>query len=237
MCADPGTLFAIATAASGALSSIASYSAEQSQYAAQMQAYRASEQAYAQQVKFNQEAANRAYTQEQLKLKGEYDKAAQQAKELMVSSLQSQGTILASGRTGQSIGALVGDAQRVYGTNMGNLAANLAYTNLGYGIAQENTFINAQSAMNSAAANRMVKPTKPGAMGLVLGLAQAAVSGYGAAMGAKAPAAGSGGGGGTMSVYNYQPSAGFNMPTGTGFNYSGGISNPSLPGNPYTYKR
>jgi hypothetical protein len=237
MCADPGTLFAIATAASSALSSIASYSAEQSQYAAQMQAYRASEQAYAQQVRFNQEAANRAYMQEQQKLKGEYDKASQQAKELMVSSLQSQGTVLASGRTGQSIGALVGDAQRVYGTNIANLATNLAYTNQAFGIAQENTFINAQSAMNSAAANRMVKPTKPGAGGLALGLAGAALSGYGAAMGAKAPAAGNGGGGGNMSVYNYQPSAGFNFPTGTGLNYTGGSSSPSLPGNPYTYKR
>ena len=30
---------------------------------------------------------------------------------------------------------------------------------------------------------------------------------------------------------------GFNFPSGTGFNYSGGTAPPSLPGNPYTYKR
>ena len=159
-----------------------------------MQAYRASEQAYAQQVKFNQEAANRAYTQEQLKLKGEYDKAAQQAKQLMVQSLQSQGTVLASGRTGQSIGALVGDAQRVYGTNIANLASNLSYTNQEFGLAQENTFINAQSAMNSAAANRMIQPTKPGAGGLVLGLAGSVLGGVGAGVSAMPPAAGAGAG-------------------------------------------
>jgi hypothetical protein len=185
-------IMGVTSAASGALSSIGSYSAERAQYGAQMQAYRASEQAYAQQVKFNQEAANRAYTQEQLKLKGEYDKAAQQAKQLMVQSLQSQGTVLASGRTGQSIGALVGDAQRVYGTNIANLASNLSYTNQEFGLAQENTFINAQSAMNSAAANRMIQPTKPGAGGLVLGLASSVLGGIGAGVSAMPPAAGAG---------------------------------------------
>lgn len=192
--------FAIAQAAVGAVSSIASYSAQQAEYQGQMQAYRASQNAYAQQVKFNQEAANRAYMQEQQKLKGDYDKAAQDAKALMVKSLQEQGTILASGRTGQSIGALVGDAQRVYDTNMANLATNLTYSNMEYGIAQENTFINTQSAMNSAAANRMVQPTKPGAGGLILGLAGAALSGAGTYMGGLAPAAGSGGAGGGTSA-------------------------------------
>lgn len=206
---------AIATFATGALSSIAQYSQEQGQYQSQMQAYRASERNYAQQVEYNKQAADRAYQTEQLKLKGDYDKASQDAQALMVKSLQSQGTILASGRTGQSMGALVGDAQRQYGFDMANLASNLSYRNVEYGLATENIFGEAQSAMNVAASNRMLQPSKPGAAGLVLGLAGSVASGVGTFASLKAPNAGGGGGGGNTA--KTAPPSG-----GSGGGWSGG---------------
>ena len=100
------------TFVSGALSSIASYSQEQQAYSAQMSAYRRSEEAYKQQLQLNADAANRAYTSEQQKLQGEFMKASQEAQSRLSQSLQAQGTVLASGRSGQSIGLLMSDAER-----------------------------------------------------------------------------------------------------------------------------
>ena len=104
MC-TPALAIGIATGVMGAVQSIAGYSAEQ-------QAARESERAYQEQRTLNAEAANRSYQQSQAQLKGEYDKASQKAEELLVQRLQAQGTTLAAGRAGQSVGGLLTDAQR-----------------------------------------------------------------------------------------------------------------------------
>ena len=77
----------IASFGMGTLSSIASYQS-------QSQAATASEQAYQQQRDLNQQAANRAYQQQQLKFKGELDQASQKAEQLLTQRLQAQGSII-----------------------------------------------------------------------------------------------------------------------------------------------
>lgn len=172
----------IATGLMSAVQSVASFQA-------QSQAAKASERAYQQQRNFNQEAANRGYQQQQLKLKGEFDQASQKAEQLLVQRLQSQGTTLAAGRTGQSIGGLLADAERVEGKDLGALGMNLAYAQQDYFFGMENIYNQQYNANIGAASQRVAKPSTGG---LVLGLAGAALSGVSAGMALKAPAAGGG---------------------------------------------
>jgi hypothetical protein len=149
-------------------------------------------EAYQEQRNLNQEAANRAYQQTQLKMKGEMEKASQQAEQGLVRRLQAQGTTLAAGRTGQSIGGLLADAERVEGKDLGALGMNLAYAQQDYFFGMENIYNQQKTANIQAASQRTAKPS---AGGLVLGLAGSVVSGAQTAMALKAPAAGGGGGG------------------------------------------
>jgi hypothetical protein len=166
----------------GAVQSIAGYQA-------QSQAARASEQAYQQQRTLNQEAANRAYQQTQLKMKGEMDKASQQAEQGLVRRLQAQGSTLAAGRSGQSIGGLLADAERVEGRDLGILGMNLAYAQQDYFFGMEDINRQQTSANIQAASQRQAKPS---AGGLALGLAGSALSGVSAFQSLKAPSAGGG---------------------------------------------
>ena len=177
------------TFVSGALSSIASYSQEQQAYSAQMSAYQRSEQAYKQQLQLNADAANRAYTSEQQKLQGEFMKASQEAQNRLSQSLQAQGTVLASGRSGQSIGLLMSDAEREYGRDLANIAQNLTFARQDYFTGAEGIYQQQKSANNVAASNRMLKPTAPSSIGLVTGLAGAALGGISTYSSLKAPAA------------------------------------------------
>lgn len=176
MC-TPALAVGIATGLMGAVQSIASYQT-QSQTAA------ASEQAYQQQREFNQQAANRGYQQQQLKFKGEFDQATQKAEELLTKRLQAQGNIMASGRTGQSIGGLLTDAQRVEGRDLGTIGLNLAYAQQNYGFGMEDIYQQQKTGNVQAASQRT---SQPSVGGLVLGLGQAGLSGYGAYNSLKAP--------------------------------------------------
>jgi hypothetical protein len=158
-------------------------------YQAQSQAASASERAYQQQRNLNQEAANRAYQQQQLKMKGEMDKASQQAEQGLVRRLQAQGTTLSAGRTGQSIGGLLADAERVEGKDLGTLGMNLAYAQQDYFFGMESIYNQQKNADISAASQRLAKPS---AGGLALGLAGSALSGVSAFQSLKAPSAGGG---------------------------------------------
>ena len=169
----------VASFAMGAISSIAGYQS-QSQVAA------ASEQAYQQQRDLNQQAANRGYQQQQLKFKGEFDQATQKAEGLLTKRLQAQGNIMASGRTGQSVGALLTDAQRVEGRDLGTLGLNLAYAQQDYEFGMENIFQQQQAGNVSAASQRLAAPSVGG---LVLGLGEAGLAGYGTYKANKAPKA------------------------------------------------
>ena len=165
----------VATGLMSAVQSIAGYQAES-------QAARASERAYQEQRNLNAEAANRAYQQQQLKMKGEMDKASQQAEQGLVRRLQAQGTTLAAGRTGQSIGGLLADAERIEGKDLGALGMNLAYAQQDYFFGMENIYQQQKAADIQAASQRVGKPS---GAGLALGLAGATLSGVSAYADAK----------------------------------------------------
>ena len=179
MC-NPAIAIGVATGLMGAVQSIAGYQA-------QSQAARASERAYQQQRTLNQEAANRAYQQTQLKMKGEMEKASQAAEQGLVRRLQAQGSTLAAGRAGQGVTGLLADAERVEGRDLGSLGMNLAYAQQDYFFGMENIYQQQTSANITAASQRQAKPS---AGGLALGLAGNVLSGVSAGMALKAPAAG-----------------------------------------------
>lgn len=181
MC-TPAIAIGIATGLMSAVQSIAGYQA-------QSQAAAASQRAYIEQRNLNQEAANRAYQQQQLKMKGELEKASQQAEQGLVRRLQTQGATLAAGRSGQSIGGLLADAERVEGKDLGALGMNLAYAQQDYFFGMESIY-NQQKSANIAAASQRI--AKPSGAGLALGLAGAAMSGVQAGLALKAPSAGGG---------------------------------------------
>ena len=178
MC-DVSIAIAAVSAVSTGLSSIASYQAQQQEYAGQMAAYQASQEAYNRQIKLNAEAANRAYVADQVKLKNEYDKSAVDAQKLMTTAMQAQGTVLASGRVGQSIGLLAQDAERSYGKDMATLGMNLGYANEDYLLSTQNTYQQAETANAAAASGRMIKPSAPSPLGTVASIGGAVVGGLG----------------------------------------------------------
>jgi hypothetical protein len=188
MC-TPALAVGISQGLMGAVQSIGGYSAERA-------AARESERAYQEQRQLNAEAANRGYQQAQSKLMGEYAQASQKAEQLLVNRLQAQGTTLAAGRAGQSVGGLLTDAQRTEGKDLATLGMNLGYARQDYGWDVANIFSQHKTANIQAAAQRKAKPS---AGGLVMGLAGAAVSGYGAYASLKAP---SGGGGKDKGIAN-----------------------------------
>jgi len=117
-----------------------------------------------------------------------------------VKRLQAQGTTLSAGRSGQSIGGLLADAERVEGKDLGALGMNLAYAQQDYFFGMENIYTQQKTANISAASKRVAAPSVGG---LVLGLAGSALSGVQAGLALKAPAAGGGGGGGSSGGGGY----------------------------------
>jgi hypothetical protein len=180
MC-TPAIAVGIASGVMGAVSSIAGYSAERA-------AARESERAYQQQRTLNAEAANRSYQQSQAQLKGEFDQASQKAEQLLTQRLQAQGSILAAGRSGQSIGGLLNDAQRTEGKDLANLGMNLGYAQQDYTWNVLSVFEQHKSANIQAAAQR--KPS-PSVGGLLLGLGGAALNGVSTGASLSASSAGS----------------------------------------------
>jgi hypothetical protein len=169
----------IAQAGLGAVQSIAAYSAER-------QAAKESERAYQEQRQLNAQAADRSYQQSQAKLKGEYDQAAQKAEQLLTQRLQAQGAILSAGRSGQSIGGLLTDAQRTEGKDLALLGMNLGYARQDYSWNVLDVFEQHKSANITAAAQR--KPM-PSVGGLLLGIGGSVLEGVGASAPLFAPKA------------------------------------------------
>lgn len=173
----PAIALGFASFAMGAVQSIA-------QYQSQAATAAASERAYQEQRNLNQEAANRAYQQTQLKLKGEMEQASQKAEQLLTQRLQAQGTTLSYGRSGQSVGALLADAQRVEGKDLGTLGMNLAYANQDYFFGMEDIFHQQKTANVQAASQRVVGPS---AGSLALGIAGSALQGFSSYAGSQSP--------------------------------------------------
>lgn len=97
----------------------------QLQYQTDLNKSLASQELLNSQLMLNKSATSRAMQAEQQKLADAQAQAAFEGQRLLSTNLQTQGTVLGSGRTGQSIGLLVNDANRVYGQNAAILARNM----------------------------------------------------------------------------------------------------------------
>ena len=166
MC-NPAIAIGLATGLMGAVQSIAGYQAESQAASASERAYQETRNAALQQQNTQDQKA-------QLKLTGENEQAAQKAEMNLVRRLQAQGTTLAAGRAGQSVGGLLADAERVEGKDIGALGMNLAYAQQDYYFNVENNFLAAKSTINQAASQRKAKPS---GASLALGIAGAGLAG------------------------------------------------------------
>jgi len=166
MC-TPAIAVGVASGLMGAVSSIAGYSAEK-------RAAKESERVFQQERTNALRGQDVATEQAQLQLKSEFDKSGQQAEQLLVTRLQAQGSTLAAGKAGQSIGGLLTDAQRVEGKDLATLGQNLAYAQQDYLFQANSIFTSTKSAINQAAAQRKAGPS---AGGLILGIGQSVLGG------------------------------------------------------------
>ena len=89
--------------------------AKKQQHQANMEAYEKALQANYEQQNLNQLEANRALSKTTLEQKGEAAKLAFQTQKNISEMIMSQGTVLSTGKTGQSFALLAQDAERVLG--------------------------------------------------------------------------------------------------------------------------
>ena len=208
MCAP--VALGIASLAVGAAGTVANYNAARDQaeyeartqneqanrqYQLQMEARNAQEAALNRQTILNQEAASKAYVAEQQRLQAEYRKAALEADNLRIDSMQKASTIQSSGKTGRSIGILAMDPDREYGRDLATLGLNLGFAREDYFRSIDSIFDQATSANAQVASQRspepekpqQVSPRRPSSLGLISGLAGAALGGYQTYSSLKAP--------------------------------------------------
>ena len=124
-------------------------------------AYNAQVDATDRQVFNISEAANRAYMSEQAKLQEARNAAAFKAQQNYIKSITSQGRVLASGATGQSIGLLAMDAERQAGFSTAAENASIRSAELASTIAMDTTQLQQQSAMNQAQSRIGATPQAP----------------------------------------------------------------------------
>jgi len=113
------------------------------------------------QAGFNNQAANRAYVAEQNKLTEARKKAAFEQQTILAKAIGSKGTILAAGRTGQSVGLLARDVERQKGFAQAQVAATLDSQRDASIIAMEGAWLQNQSANNQALSNIGYNPPDP----------------------------------------------------------------------------
>ena len=119
----------------------------------------AARNAYEQQLQNNNTAANKTYVQEQAKLKEVRDQAAFKAQANYAKAIGSQGKVLASGATGQSVGLLALDAERQEGFSTAQANAGLRSAEQQAAVGMDIAFEQAKSA-NNQAYNKLPTPTQ-----------------------------------------------------------------------------
>ena len=113
------------------------------------------------QVGFNNEAANKVYQAEQQKIVEAKKQAAFEHQSLLAKSIGSRGNILATGRTGQSVGLLLKDVERQKGFAMAQADAMSRSKREAAIIAMEGGWLKAQSANQQAFSDIGFNPTDP----------------------------------------------------------------------------
>ena len=132
-----------------------------SRYAANKLGYQRSKEQADKQYGLNAEALNTAYMQEQTKLKEVRQQAAFESQAALAKSIGMKGTILASGRTGQSVGLLVKDVERQSGFEIAAQEASVDSAKDAAGISMDQAFNQAESANAQAASKIGFNPEKP----------------------------------------------------------------------------
>ena len=109
----------------------------------------------------NAEAANRVYVAEQAELEGKRKEAAFEAQAIVAKSIGAKGQILASGRTGQSVGLLVNDVERQAGIQKAQQTAMLEADRVSAIIGMDNAFNQNKASDLQADASIGFDPTMP----------------------------------------------------------------------------
>ena len=128
---------------------------------ADRQSYQRDVERAREQVGFNNEAANRVYTAEQQKVSEAKKQAAFEHQALLAKSIGSKGSILATGRTGQSVGLLLKDVERQKGFAMAQADAMAKSKREAAIIGMEGGWLSAQSANQQAISDIGFNPTDP----------------------------------------------------------------------------
>ena len=123
--------------------------------------YQDSEETAQAQAIENASEANRVYVAEQAKLEGKRREAAFEAQSILAKSIGAKGTILASGRTGQSVGLLVNDAERQAGIAKAQQTAMLEADKVAAIIGMEDAYAQNKAADRQAEAKVGFNPTMP----------------------------------------------------------------------------
>jgi len=119
-------------------------------HTADVKAQQAGQLSYYQQLQNNNEAANKTYVQEQVKLQEAKAQAAFKAQENYIKSIGAKGKVLASGATGQSVGLLAMDADRQRGFADAQQNASLRSAEAAAKTGMDIGYTQAKSANNQA---------------------------------------------------------------------------------------
>ena len=130
-------------------------------YTVDRKLYQDSKETAQQQMKNNAEEANRVYTAEQARLNDKRKEAAFEAQSILAKSIGAKGSILASGRTGQSIGLLVTDVERQAGLQKAQQTAMLESDRVASIIGMEDAMAKNRAANDQAASQVGFNPDMP----------------------------------------------------------------------------
>ena len=123
--------------------------------------YQRSKETFDEQVRNNNQAANRVYMAEQSKINEAEKKAAFEQQAMLSKSIGDKGKVLAAGRSGQSVGLLINDVERQLGfATAAEDAMAMSKKEQGL-LAMDSAFLQAQSQNNQAASQVSWNPSDP----------------------------------------------------------------------------
>ena len=128
---------------------------------AERSSYQKAKESEGQQVKYNNEAANRMYVQQQAKVSEAKKQAAFAQQAALAKSIGSKGAILSAGRTGQSVGLLVNDAERQAGFETAQASASMESLTEQSLISMDQAYLQALGANQRAADRTGMAPNDP----------------------------------------------------------------------------
>ena len=134
---------------------------QQQQYQGQMMAYNAAQSAYKRQIDNNNRSANLAYEASQMKLNEKRAEMAFKSQEIYAKQIGDAGRVLAAGQIGQSVGALVRDAEAQGGFAQAKENASLRSTKQQMDLELIKAGMDNESANNQAFSALPLIPIEP----------------------------------------------------------------------------